>query len=151
MHLTQHTDYALRTLIYLALCAPKLATVQEIATAYGVSHTHLMKVAHRLGRAGWIETVRGRGGGLRLARDPADVPLGAVIRDTEEGFDLVECFGSGSPGCRISPYCALRGILAEAGDGFLAVLDRHTLADLTGREAALRHALALTEAEPPAA
>jgi Rrf2 family transcriptional regulator, nitric oxide-sensitive transcriptional repressor len=149
MHLTQHTDYALRTLIYLALRDPALATVQEIAEAYGISRTHLMKVAHRLGRCGWIETVRGRGGGLRLARRPEDIVVGDVVRDTEEGFAIVECFSGDRPACRITPDCALKGVLAEARDAFLAVLDGHTLAELTAHEAGLRRALDLEV--PPAA
>lgn len=150
MHLTQHTDFALRTLIYLALCDPELATVQEIATAYDISRTHLMKVAHRLGQAGWVETVRGRGGGLRLARRPEDIVVGHVVRDSEEGFRIVECFSPGTPACRITPECTLKGVLAEARDAFLEVLDRRTLADLVGREAGLRRALGLGEPARPA-
>lgn len=149
MHLTQHTDFALRTLIYLALRDPERATVPEIAAAYGISRAHLMKVAHGLGRAGWIETVRGRGGGLKLAHPPAEIVIGRVVRDTEEGFDIVECFAPGPQSCRIVPACGLKGVLAEARDAFLAVLDRHTLADLMAGETGLRRALGL--APPPAA
>ena len=133
MRLTMYSDYAMRVLMYLALRRPELCTIQEIADAYGISKNHLMKVAYQLGLSGWIETVRGRGGGLRLARDPAEVRLGDVVRVTEEDFRLVECFDPDSDTCRITPACRLQGVLREAGRAFIDVLDGYTLADLVDR------------------
>jgi len=92
-----------------------------------------MKVVHELGRAGFIETVRGRGGGLRLARALDEISVGEVVRHTEDRMDLVECFDAETSQCRIEPVCALRGVLEEALDGFLATLDGYSLADLVSR------------------
>ncbi|MCG8692022.1 MAG: Rrf2 family transcriptional regulator [Minwuiales bacterium] len=141
MRLTMYSDYAMRVLMYLALRRPELCTIQEIADAYGISKNHLMKVAYQLGLSGWIETVRGRGGGLRLARDPAEVRLGDVVRVTEEDFRLVECFDPDSDTCRITPACRLQGVLREAGRAFIDVLDGYTLADLVDRPRALARLL----------
>ena len=141
MRLTTHTDYALRMLMYLALKPGESSTIQEIADSYGISKNHLMKVAYQLGLSGWIETVRGRGGGLRLARDPAEVRLGDVVRVTEEDFRLVECFDPDSDTCRITPACRLQGVLREAGRAFIDVLDGYTLADLVDRPRALARLL----------
>ncbi len=141
MRLTMYSDYAMRVLMYLALRRPELCTIQEIADAYGISKNHLMKVAYQLGLSGWIETVRGRGGGLRLARDPADMRLGDVVRATEEDFRLVECFDPETDTCRITPACRLQGVLYKAGQAFLDVLDGYTLADLVDRPRALARLL----------
>jgi Rrf2 family nitric oxide-sensitive transcriptional repressor len=131
MRLTIFSDYAFRVLIYLGAAPQGLATIADIASAYGISENHLMKVVHRLGRLGYVETVRGKGGGMRLARPAAQINVGAVLRATEDGFDVVECMrGSGSD-CRIQRACALKGALGEATDAFLRVLDRYTLADLS--------------------
>ena len=146
MRLTMYSDYAMRVLMYLALRRPELCTIQEIADAYGISKNHLMKVAYQLGLSGWIETVRGRGGGLRLARDPAEVRLGDVVRATEEDFRLVECFDPDSDTCRITPACRLQGVLREAGQAFLDVLDDYTLADLVDRPRALARLLQIRPA-----
>lgn len=133
MQLTRHTDYSLRVLIYLAAHGDERATIEEIARAYGISRAHLMKVVHRLGRGGFLHTVRGRGGGLRLARPPEAIRVGDVVRHTEDQLDLVECFDPGTSCCRIEPACGLRGPLERALDAFFAVLDRTTLADLVAR------------------
>ncbi|AWN37228.1 Rrf2 family transcriptional regulator [Methylobacterium radiodurans] len=130
MRLTRYTDYALRTLIYLGLNEPRQSSIGEIARAYGISENHLTKVVHQLGRLGLVRTIRGRGGGLRLALDPAEIVVGAVVRQTEEDLALVECFAGGA--CAITPSCRLRRVLGEALAAFLAVLDRYTLADLLG-------------------
>ena len=125
MRLTLYTDYAMRVLLYLGAQPEKVCSISEIARAYGISQNHLMKVAHDLGKAGYVEGVRGRSGGIRLARPADEINVGAVVRETEEGFDLVDC-GS----CIISPACGLNGVLGEALAAFMAVLDRYTLADL---------------------
>jgi Rrf2 family nitric oxide-sensitive transcriptional repressor len=133
MQLTRYSDYSLRVLIYLAVRPEQLATIEEISQAYQISRAHLMKVVHRMGRAGFLETVRGRGGGFRLARAPEEITVGDVIRFTEDRMDLVECFDPGTSHCRIEPVCGLRGVLEDALDAFLKTLDRYTLADLVAR------------------
>lgn len=133
MRLTRYSDYSLRVLTYLAVRPGQLATIEEISQAYGVSKAHLMKVVHELGRGGFLETTRGRGGGIRLARSPEEITVGDVIRQTEDNLDLVECFDPATNRCRIEPVCALRGVLAEALGSFLATLDGYTLADLVSR------------------
>lgn len=130
MRLTTFSDYAFRVLIYLGTAPQGLATIADIATAYGVSENHLMKVVHHLARLGYVETVRGKGGGMRLARPAAEINVGEVLRATEDGFDLVDCMGEGESDCRIARACALKGALGEAVSAFLEVLDSYTLADL---------------------
>jgi Rrf2 family nitric oxide-sensitive transcriptional repressor len=135
MRLTRYTDYSLRVLMHLAARPERLSSISEIAKIYSISHNHLMKVVHDLRKEGYVAAVRGRSGGIRLARDPAQINVGEVVRHTEEGFDLVDC-GS----CIIAPACALTGVLQEALGAFMAVLDRHTIADLmTNRSEALRN------------
>ncbi len=137
VRLTVYTDYALRLLMYVALRSEGLVTIQEVAKAYGISRNHLMKVAYDLGRFGFLETVRGRGGGLRLARAPEKIRLGDVVRKMEEDFTLVECFADGSSTCRIDGSCRLQHVLSDALKAYLGVLDRYSLADLTTRNASL--------------
>jgi Rrf2 family transcriptional regulator, nitric oxide-sensitive transcriptional repressor len=142
MHLTAFSDYTLRTLIYLALRPDSLCTIEEIATAYDISTNHLTKVVHQAARAGEVVTARGQGGGLRLARKPASINVGAVLRRTEPDFDIVPCFGSGAV-CAIHPACVLQAALADAVAAFLAVLDRTSLADLIRPRQALSRLLHL--------
>ena len=130
MHLTRFTDYGLRTLIYLALRPDHMASISEISGAYRVSENHMVKVVHHLGQAGLIETLRGRNGGIRLARPAADIGLGDVVRATEPSLALVECQAGGA--CAISGVCCLQGIMDEAQKAMLAVLDRYSLADVAG-------------------
>ncbi|MCP5411423.1 MAG: Rrf2 family transcriptional regulator [Alphaproteobacteria bacterium] len=130
MKLTSYADYSLRLLMYCAVRREELVTIQEVADAYGISKNHLMKVAYELGRKGYLETVRGRGGGLRLARPPEKIGLGDVVRKVEEDFTMVECFDPQANQCVITGPCRLRGALSRALKAYLAVLDEYTLADL---------------------
>lgn len=139
MQVTQYSDYALRTLIYLGLNGDRRCTAGEIADAYGISENHLTKVIHRLGREGFVATIRGRNGGLELAMPPGEIGLGDVFRATEGSFELVECFADGERnGCPISGPCVLTHVLEAALDAFLGVLDRHTLEDLLRPRDALK-------------
>ena len=138
MRLTVYTDYSLRMLMYLAVKGDGLATIAEVADAYGISKAHLTKVAHQLGLAGYVETMRGKGGGLRLAQVPERIGLGDVVRRTEPDMALVPCFEPVQAPCSIAPACGLRGALYEARQAFLAVLDRYSLADLVQRRSELR-------------
>lgn len=144
MQLTQYTDYALRTLIYLAICDDN-ATITEIAERYRISRNHLVKVVHNLGKLGYITTTRGRQGGLRLAYPPSEINMGEVVRRTEPNFHLVECFDASRNQCVITPACRLMGVLGEAFDAFLQVLDQYTLEDMAANREPLRRLLALDE------
>ncbi|MER1958148.1 MAG: Rrf2 family transcriptional regulator [Solibacillus sp.] len=145
MRLTVYTDYSLRTLMYLGVRGTDhLATIQEIADAYQISKNHLMKVTYDLGQHGYIETIRGRGGGIRLAVDPKDINIGEVVRKTEEDFHLVECFNPESNLCKISPECQLKFALHQALKAYLAVLDSYTLADVLGSKDALTELFGIT-------
>lgn len=145
MQLTRFTDYSLRVLIYLGLRQDRLATINEIATTFGISENHLMKVVHRLGTQGYIETIRGKGGGMRLARHPESINIGEVVRHTEENMDLAECFGSGGSDCFLLPGCVLKTALTEARRSFLTTLDRYHLSDLLVNQKAPSSMVALTK------
>ncbi len=129
MRLTTLSDYSMRVLMYLAHNPDRLCTIAEIAQAYRISEAHLMKVTHQLGLARFVETVRGKGGGMRLAAPAARINLGTVVRAIEPDFALVECFDTGNR-CALTGYCRLAGIVAGALDAFLANLSRYTVADL---------------------
>jgi Rrf2 family nitric oxide-sensitive transcriptional repressor len=130
MQLTQFTDYALRTLLYLGVHGERLVPIAEVSAAYGISNHHLTKVAGLLVRAGYVHAVRGRGGGLQLAQPPEALRLGAVVRTCEPHMNLVECFDRGHNTCPIVAVCELAGVLAAAQAEFFARLDAYTLADL---------------------
>lgn len=135
MRLTDYTDYALRVLLYLAVREEGLTTIHDISEAYGISKNHLMKVVQRLGELGWIDTVRGRNGGLRLNERSLGLTIGEVVRCTEGDFAIVGCFpreGAEPRSCVIEPQCRLKHVFESARDAFLAELDRHTLGELAG-------------------
>jgi Rrf2 family nitric oxide-sensitive transcriptional repressor len=137
MHLSLHTDYALRALIYLASMREEATTASAIAGSYRISKNHLVKVLQRLRDLGYVETVRGRGGGVRLAVDAAQIRLGDVVRRTEALDEMVECFNPETNTCPIASACLLPRRLSEALQAYLAVLDRYTVADVSTNRAAL--------------
>ncbi|MEQ6886972.1 Rrf2 family transcriptional regulator [Salicola sp. Rm-C-2C1-2] len=144
MRLTRHTDYAVRMLMFLALRNGQLGIIREIADAYDISRNHLMKVAHELQRNGYLETLRGKGGGLRLAAPPEQIMLGDLIRTMEPDLKMAECFGCDNQ-CVITPNCQLKFVLDEALGAFLQTLDAYSLDDvISPRAQKLRQNLGLT-------
>jgi Rrf2 family nitric oxide-sensitive transcriptional repressor len=142
MRLSRHTDYALRVLIHLAAAPERLSSIAEIARAYGISENHLMKVVNNLARSGVLRTVRGRGGGIALARPAKDIMIGTIVRQSEPDLNLAECGN-----CVIAPACGLISPLDEALRAFLAVLDNYSVADAALRKRDLTRLLGL----PPSA
>ncbi|CAN5697222.1 nitric oxide-sensing transcriptional repressor NsrR [soil metagenome] len=138
MRLTVYADYSLRLLIYLAVRGEDLATIPEIASSYGISRHHLVKVAHQLGIKGYIKTTRGKKGGLRLARMARDISVGEVVRQMEPDMALVPCFHPVNAKCPIVPSCLLRQAIERAREAFLATLDDYTLENLQGPRESLR-------------
>jgi Rrf2 family nitric oxide-sensitive transcriptional repressor len=130
MQLTYFTDYALRVLIYAAVRPGSRCLTSDVATAFGMSRHHVVKVVNELRHLGYLDTTRGRDGGFALARQPDRIRIGEVVRRTEGSMALVECFNRDTNTCPLSPACGLKGVLRGAFDAFLAVLDRATLADL---------------------
>lgn len=137
MQLTDHTDYGLRVLILLAAVAPRRLSSLTLAERYGLSHTHVQKVVQSLQAAGFVETFRGRSGGVQLARDPASIRIGDVVRALEPHLDWVECFRSEGGSCRLEGGCALTHTLLRARAAMLVELDRTTLAEVVGGSPAL--------------
>ena len=150
MHLTQYTDFALRTLIALAVSPGERSTVSEISHAYQISRHHLVKVAGRLAELGFIETMRGKGGGLRLARRPQRICIGEVVRAMEAELGVVECLTAGGGSCVIAPACRLKSILHDATGRFLEELDQYTLADVLKSRAPLARLLGIPVSIEPA-
>ena len=142
MRLTLSTDYALRTLIYVGAKGERLSTIAEIAECYGISKAHLMKVVNRLGQQGYIDTVRGKGGGIRLAQLPTQIGVGTVVRDTEEDLAVMGCLAE-TGFCRLEGCCELRRALHDATLAFLKALDAYTLADLLAPGARVAASLGL--------
>ncbi|MGE5516102.1 MAG: RrF2 family transcriptional regulator [Bacteroidota bacterium] len=141
MRLTLHTDYALRVLVHVGLRDGELVTISEIAECYGISKNHLTKVVHQLGRAGYLETVRGKYGGVRLLVQPEDVRLGDFVRKTEEDFALARCMradgacdADGEGGCLLQGGCVARIAFGQGLNAFFEALDRYTLADMIAAE-----------------
>jgi len=136
MRLTVYTDYALRVLMYAAMHPERLSTISEISAAHRISRNHLMKVVHQLGVAGYVETLRGQGGGIRLAKKAQDIVVGDVVRCTEPDLALVTCFEDAGT-CAFSPSCKLKRAVSDALQAFLAVLDGYTIADLVENRSTL--------------
>jgi len=143
MRLTTFTDYGLRVLIYVAIHPEQRSTIAEIATAFDISENHLTKIVHTLGKAGFLANVRGRGGGIELARPAASINVGSVVRATEPSAMPAECFDRETNTCSIAPHCRLRGVLGEALRAFDAVLAKYTLADLVENRRTLAKTLAV--------
>ncbi len=144
MQINAFTDYSLRVLMYAAVHTDRLCTVEEIAGAFNVSRHHLVKVVNHLQHLGYVDTQRGRSGGFRLARAPHDIRVGEVVRRTEGSLAIVECFDRRTNRCPVVRACGLKGAMAEALDAFLAVLDRHTLADVVAEPRWAARVFALT-------
>jgi len=150
MRLTTFTDYTLRVLMYLALDRTRLATIPENAAPYGISHNHLMKVVHQLAQTGVIESVRGKGGGVRLSKAPEAIRIGEIVRMTEGEAPIVECLSEHPHACRISGVCRLTRVLADGFEALYASLDCYTLADLTANRRALTAVLLEVPMRPAA-
>lgn len=130
MRLTQFSDYSMRLLLYLSEREGRAVTIAEVADWYGISKAHLVKVAHRLTRLGYIASTRGKGGGLRLRKPAGAINIAALLRDTETDFHTVECFDRERGACRITRACKLKHVLHGATEAFLGVLGRYSLADI---------------------
>lgn len=144
MQLTSYTDYAFRTLIALACVAPEKLTAGEISESYGISLNHLLKVVQKLADLGYVETTRGKSGGVRLLADPSALTLGEVVRGMEPELGVVACLRTGEQPCVIAPACRLKSILIQATDQFLATLDEHTLADVSASKPRIARLLKLS-------
>lgn len=152
MQLTQYTDYGLRVLIALAVSPGQRSTVSDVSRAYGISRHHLVKVVGRLATLGYVETIRGKGGGMRLARPPEQIVFGEVVRKLEAELGVVECLEEDGGRCVISPGCQLKGVLRSATERFLAELDAHTLAEVLPHRRPLGRLLGIPvsiETDPP--
>lgn len=130
MRLTTYTDYALRTLMYLAANRDRLVTIKDIADTHDIAKNHLTKVVHQLGILGFVESLRGRNGGIKLGKEPGQINIGMVVRSTEPDFYMAECFDPKKNHCILSTDCVLKGVLYTATNAYLAVLDGVTLEDL---------------------
>jgi Rrf2 family nitric oxide-sensitive transcriptional repressor len=137
VHLTQFSDYSMRLVLYLACHPERLVSVEEVGQAYGISRHHLVKVVQTLTDLEVIESQRGRGGGMRLAKHPSEINVGWLVRRTEPHFNLVECFDDETNTCPISPVCGLKGALHRAQQAFLSVLDQYNLEHFQSRRADL--------------
>jgi Rrf2 family nitric oxide-sensitive transcriptional repressor len=130
MQLTSYTDYSLRTLLYLATHQERLVTISEISEHHGISHNHLVKVVHNLGKHDFIQTVRGKSGGVRLALKPEEIILADVVRLTEPHMNIQECFSRETNTCSLIDSCKLAGLLYQARHSFMKILEDNTLADI---------------------
>ncbi|MCA0922578.1 Rrf2 family transcriptional regulator [Pseudooceanicola nanhaiensis] len=145
MKLTSYSNYALRSLQLAALKAPQLVRVDDVVKVHGVARPHIVKIVHELGKAGFLETVRGRGGGFRLGRPAAEIVVGDVIRLTEGPIELVECFNAETNTCPLLGICRLSAAMQKATAAFMAVLDDLTLADISANRGQLLDRIAPLE------
>lgn len=143
MQLTRYSDYCLRVLIYLAIKPHERSTIEEIATQYDISRNHLMKAVNHLARLEYIDSIRGKGGGISLRQPPEKINIGAVLRATEPDFNLVECFAPDNR-CRITPVCGLKNALGKALENFFKTLDQYTLADFLNDRHSIARELNIT-------
>lgn len=134
MQITKFSDFALRILIHLAVADGQRLSTRDIARQQGLSFNHLAKITRWLADEGYVRAVRGRGGGIVLARPPGEISIGALLRRSESGTALVECLRSDGGACALSPACGLTGVLAGAQEAFFAHLDARTLADVIGAD-----------------
>ena len=141
MQLTKQTDYSLRILMYLGVHRERLCTIKQICETYNLSTGHIMKLVHELGKRGYIETIRGRSGGIRLAAEPKDLNIGEIVRFTEKNLELVECFQAEGSDCPLTKFCVLSDALQRALDNFFSTLDEYSLQDLIRTPTQLREAL----------
>ena len=139
MQLTHYTDYSLRVLVYLTLKKNKSVTITEIADYYKISRNHLVKIVNNLANLGYINTIRGKGGGMHLALPTNEINVGEVIRNVEPHFDIVECFSEEHTDCRIEPICKLKQVLQTATDSFLAELSQYSLQDVISNRKLKKH------------
>ena len=144
MHLTQYTNYALRVLMYLAV-VKQPARIADIAERHAISRNHLVKIVHRLGQAGYVQTRQGRNGGIELAKPAEKISVGEIVRLTEDHMMLVECFGETDVDCKLKSFCRLRKSLVRALDAFMHELDNTTIADISSNPAQIRKALNVQE------
>ncbi len=131
MHITRYTDYSLRVLIYLAVNKDEHSNISSIATSYGISKNHLMKIVQQLNISGYLLATRGKNGGIKLIRPPHEINIGSLVRKMEKKDKLLECFGENNQ-CVITPSCQLKHIFAEAQESFYSTLDNYCLSDLIG-------------------
>lgn len=135
MKLTSYTDYSIRVLMFLAMKNEhELSNIDEISKAYNIKKNHLTKIIHELGKLGYVETIRGRNGGVRLKKKPVEINIGEVVRRTEEDFYLLDCFDERTNSCGLSPICRFKSVLNEAMRAFFEVLDHYTLKDITSNK-----------------
>lgn len=141
MRQNTYTDYSIRVLMYLALYTENLVKIDEIATSYAISKNHLTKIVHNLAKAGFITSIRGRNGGIKLAKAPEEINIGQVVSQTEEDFCLVECFNAASNQCVITGVCQLGGIFSEALQAYMNTLAKYTVADLVKNPIMMKRSL----------
>jgi len=148
MHITRYTDYSLRTLMYLAVNGDELSTIRDIADSYSISKNHLMKIVQQLSAKEYIQTVRGKNGGIKLNLNPAEINIGRLVRELESDHSIVECGGADNQ-CVVTPSCQLKNIFGEALNSFFNTLDAYSLADLVPMETEgnLRQLLNITAAK----
>ena len=144
MRITAYSNYALRTLMYAALKGDELSRVKDIAAAYNISKAHLVKCVHQLGQWGYLDNYRGRNGGFKLAKHAKDITVGEILRQTEDGFDLVECFVPSTSNCPLTGLCELSNTFQKALAAFLEVVDDVTIEDMIASRVELMEALNLT-------